>query len=116
MDRFSRRTLLRTSGLAAASLALHSKAFAWADGDSPVATTTVGKVSGYTQDGIHIFKSIPYGADTAKARFQPPQPPEPWTSVKECTRFTTMAPQLVPARGARITSPTGNMPTSSSGV
>ena len=81
-----------------------------------MAGTTAGKISGYTEDGIHIFKSIPYGADTAKTRFQAPVPPEKWTGVKECTRFTTMAPQLVAARGGRNTSPTGNMPTSASGV
>jgi len=90
--------------------------FAWAAGASPLATTTAGKISGYSEDGINIFKSVPYGADTAKTRFQPPLPPEKWTGVKECTRFTTMAPQLVPARGARIASPTGNLPTSASGV
>ena len=110
----NRRTFVGSA--VAASIALRARAWAWINGASPVATTTAGKVSGYTQDGIHIFKSIPYGLDTAKTRFQPPLPPEPWSGVKECMRFTTMAPQLVPARGARNTSPTGNMPTLSSGV
>lgn len=109
----NRRTLIQ--GAAAVSIAFRARAWAWADA-SPIALITAGKISGYTQDGIHIFKSVPYGADTAKTRFQPPLPPETWTGVKECTRFTTMAPQLVPSRGARTSSPTGNMPTSSSGV
>jgi len=48
-------------------------------GETPIATTTAGKISGYTEDGIHIFKSVPYGADTVRTRFQPPVPPEKWT-------------------------------------
>ena len=118
MNRFDRRTLLRTSGLAAASLAFCGKAFAWADA-TPVASTTSGKISGLVEDGVNVFKSIPYGADTAKTRFRAPIPPEHWTGVKECTAFTTMAPQLVAARagGPRpAPSPTGNVPTSASGV
>lgn len=110
----SRRTFLQSSA-AAAGLALHPKLWAFA-GDAPIAGTTAGKVSGYTEEGIHIFKSIPYGADTAKTRFQAPLPPEKWTGVKECMRFTTIAPQLVPARSGRNTSPTGNLATSASGV
>jgi para-nitrobenzyl esterase len=118
MNRFGRRLLLRNSGLIAASLALRGKAFAWAD-SAPVATTTAGKISGAVEEGINVFKSVPYGGDTAKTRFKAPVAPTPWTGVKECVSFTTMAPQLVPARGSGArpsASPTGNMPTSASGV
>ena len=108
MKQFDRRALLRYSGVAAASLTLQFRAFAWADG-APLATTTAGKISGVTEDGVHIFKSIPYGGDTAKTRFRAPVPPAKWTGVKECTTFTTMAPQLSVIRG-------GAQRTSSSGV
>jgi para-nitrobenzyl esterase len=114
----NRRTLLRNSGMAAAALALRAKAWAWADG-APVATTTAGKISGVVEDGINTFKGVPYGGDTAKTRFQAPVAPEKWTGVKDCSAFTTMAPQLVAARagGPRpAPSPTGNAPTSASGV
>jgi para-nitrobenzyl esterase len=111
--------LLRNSGMAAAALALRTKAFAWADG-APLATTTAGKISGVVEDGINVFKGVPYGGDTAKTRFQAPVAPERWSGVKECASFTTMAPQLVAARagaGPRpAPSPTGNAPTSASGV
>ena len=114
-----RRTLLRNSGMAAAALALRVKAWAWADG-APVATTTAGKIGGVVEDGINTFKGVPYGGDTAKTRFQAPVAPEKWTGVKDCSAFTTMAPQLVAARagvGPRpAPSPTGNAPTSASGV
>src|ERR1035438_1773504 len=118
MNRFDRRTLLQVLGMAAASLVLRGKAFAWADG-TPLATTTAGKISGVVQDGINVFKGVPYGEDTAKTRCKAPVAPEAWTGVKECAAFTTMAPQLVAARagGPRpAPSPTGNAPTSASGV
>jgi para-nitrobenzyl esterase len=111
MKRFDRRTLLRYSGIAAASLALQSKAIAWAESTSPapLATTKAGKVSGAFIDGLNVFKGIPYGADTATTRFQPPIPPAPWTDIKDCTSFTTMAPQLIsPALAGRL--PTSGLP------
>ena len=92
-----RRSLLRYSGMAAASLALRTKAFAWAD-DAPIATTTAGKISGLVQDGVNVFKGVPYGGDTARTRFKAPVPPTKWTGVKDCTAFTTMAPQIMGAR------------------
>ncbi|MGP8244907.1 MAG: carboxylesterase family protein, partial [Bryobacteraceae bacterium] len=97
MKRLDRRSLLRYAGGAAASVALRRKAFAWA-GSAPVATTTAGKISGLVEDGVTVFKGIPYGEDTAKTRFQAPAPPKPWKDAMECTSFTTMAPQLAPAR------------------
>jgi para-nitrobenzyl esterase len=82
-----------------------------------VAATTAGKVSGVVEDGINVFRSVPYGGDTAKTRFRAPVAPVKWAGVKECVSFTTMAPQLAAARaGVRAASPTGNMPTSASGV
>jgi para-nitrobenzyl esterase len=118
MNPMNRRTLLQVSGMAAASIALRAKVFAGVT-MSPVASTKVGKVSGVMEDGINVFRSIPYGGDTAKTRFKAPVAPERWTDVKECDVFTTMAPQLIAARagGPRpAASPTGNMPTSASGV
>jgi len=105
MKRFDRRTLLRYSGIAAASIALKSRAIAWAETapPAPLATTEAGKVSGAFIDGLNVFKGIPYGADTATTRFQPPVPPAPWSDIKDCTRFTTMAPQLLsPSLAGRL--------------
>ena len=108
MKRFDRRTLLRYSGMAAATLTLQPKRIAWAQ-TTPLATTRAGKVSGTFVDGINVFKGIPYGADTAKTRFKAPVPPAPWTDVKDCTQFAAMAPQLVsPAIAGRL--PTSGLP------
>src|ERR1017187_7017429 len=116
----NRRTLLRNSGMAAAALALRAKVWAGIQVQpDPAATTTAGKISGVVEDGINVFKGVPYGGDTAKTRFKAPVAPEAWAGVEECEGFTTMAPQLVAARGGGprpAPSPTGNAPTSASGV
>ena len=70
-----------------------SPASAAVDNREPIATTTAGKVRGRTSAGIHVFKGIPYGGDTAQRRFQAPVPPEPWTGVRDALDFAHMAPQ-----------------------
>ncbi len=99
----NRRTILRYSGMAAASFSLRNGLWALsgapdAPSANPVAKTTYGQISGMVEDGINVFLSIPYGADTAPVRFQAPLPPAPWTGVKVCDAFTTRAPQLAAAR------------------
>ena len=61
--------------------------------DSPVAATNAGRVRGYLDNGIAVFKGLRYGADTAGRRFLPPVPPTPWTEVREATSFGPIAPQ-----------------------
>jgi para-nitrobenzyl esterase len=58
-----------------------------------IVKTSYGKVSGYNEDGITIFKGIPY----AKAeRFMPPQEPDAWEGVRECRTYGPVAKQIVP--------------------
>ena len=61
--------------------------------DSPVAATTLGRVRGYSDNGIASFRGIRYGADTAGRRFLPPAPPAPWAEVREAVSFGPIAPQ-----------------------
>lgn len=58
-----------------------------------VVKTTAGDVSGSFNDNVYAFKGIPY----AKAeRFMPPQDPDSWDGVRECTKFGPVARQVVP--------------------
>lgn len=52
--------------------------------------TVSGPVSGYIDDGVFIYKGIPY----AKAgRFQEPQDPEPWKEVRASRAYGPTCPQ-----------------------
>ncbi len=61
--------------------------------DGPRARTKAGPVLGYTERGVHVFKGVPYGGDTALRRFAAPVPPAPWTTPRDCRQFGPMAPQ-----------------------
>src|SRR5437870_2474745 len=104
MRGFDRRTLLRYSGIAAASMMLHGERFALGE-DAPMVTTTGGKVSGRVENGIHVFRGIPYGEDTKKTRFKAPLPVAAWTGVKECVEWSTRTPQMMGERTARGAAP-----------
>lgn len=103
----NRRDLLQTSALFAATSLLpsplRSQTLRSQSTASPIATTTSGKVRGFTDQGILVFKSIPYGDDTAKHRFQPPTPPTPWKDVRDCLAFGPQAPQPIHNRVGRST-------------
>ena len=56
--------------------------------------TKLGKVKGYTSNGLQIFKGIPYAAPPVGAlRFSPPAPREPWDEVRDALEFGPYASQ-----------------------
>ena len=62
-------------------------------GANDIVETTAGKVRGFTRNGVHIFRGIPYGDTTAGAnRFLPPQKPKPWNGVRSSTSWGPVAP------------------------
>ena len=70
---FGRQHFLRAGALLpAVSLTIGSTP-AHAEVAGPVVDTRDGKVEGQTLNGIHVFRGIPYGADTSgRNRFMPP--------------------------------------------
>ena len=53
-----------------------------------IAETTSGKLRGARNDGISIFKGIPYAGPTeGDRRFRPPTKPEPWTGVRDAFEY-----------------------------
>jgi para-nitrobenzyl esterase len=86
-----RRAFLRQSMLAAAGMlgaGVHA-----ATGQSPVATTRHGQIRGYRDDGIHVFKGVRYGADTAPRRFMAPLAPQAWDGVVDALEHGPSSPQ-----------------------
>lgn len=57
---------------------------------STVAETEAGKVSGYIDNGVYIYKGIPYA--TAE-RFMPPVPVEKWEGVRSSRAYGPTCPQ-----------------------
>jgi para-nitrobenzyl esterase len=57
-------------------------------------TTATGTVEGFTRDGVHRWRSIPYARPPVGAlRFRAPEPAQPWRGVRYCHGFTKCSPQ-----------------------
>jgi para-nitrobenzyl esterase len=59
-----------------------------------IAETAFGKIRGVDNNGIKIFKGIPYGASTAGTnRFMPPADPADWSGMRDALAYGHSAPQ-----------------------
>ena len=55
---------------------------------SATAQTTSGTIEGTEENGLCVFRGVPFAAPPVGAlRFKPPQPVEPWDSVREAKTF-----------------------------
>ncbi|WP_425493893.1 carboxylesterase/lipase family protein [Lysobacter gummosus] len=89
-----RRDVLKAiaGGAAAAGWMPHA-AFAGGGDTAPLADTRSGRIRGYRDRGIQVFKGVPYGADTAARRFMPALREVPWQGVRDAVEYAASAPQ-----------------------
>jgi para-nitrobenzyl esterase len=111
--RYPRRRRTLGAGLAAAALvaafgvAMHSVQAAPSAPDDVVpcssgttVQTTDGPVCGVVTNGVAEWMGIPYAAPpVGSLRWQPPQPPTPWTTILNATAFGSGCTTTTPDRG-----------------
>src|SRR5690349_19647690 len=88
-----RAFLVRMSSLAGAAVVPG----AWAaepPAESPVVKTSKGQLRGLKENGVLVFKGVPYAGPSEGAnRFKPPTKLEPWTGVRDATQYGPQAIQ-----------------------
>jgi len=63
--------------------------------DKTIVETKSGRIKGTCQEGIYIFKGIPYAAPpVGEFRWLPPQPLVPWGGIRRAQTFGPIAPQI----------------------
>ncbi|XP_014407119.1 neuroligin-1 isoform X2 [Camelus dromedarius] len=73
------------------------------DDADPLVTTNFGKIRGVKKElnneilgPVIQFLGVPYAAPpTGEHRFQPPEPPSPWSDVRNATQFAPVCPQNI---------------------
>ena len=101
----NRRAFLATGAASMLAALMRERTFAQA---GPVVEISNGRIRGAIQDGVRVFRGIPYGADTAGPnRFLPARSPQPWTGVRDATAFGPRAFQpfrpMIPEIGDALT-------------
>lgn len=62
---------------------------------TPPVETANGAVRGDEDDGIRVFRGIPYGqGTTGDRRFLPARAPSPWRGIRECLSYGPSCPQI----------------------
>jgi para-nitrobenzyl esterase len=93
----TRRDLLRCAP-GAAPLAMPGLLLGDAEKDT-TAKTTAGAIRGRVENGIFVYRGVPYGMDTARTRFAAPKPAERWEGTRDCFVWAprTIQPYTPPA-------------------
>lgn len=65
-----------------------------ASSERPLVETKLGTLQGAFEEDIPVFRGIQYGKSTAgERRFMPPEPPEPWSGIRDASEFGPVCPQ-----------------------
>ncbi len=63
---------------------------------SNIVVTNSGKLQGLSENGLCVFKGIPYATPpVGDLRWMPPQPVKPWSGVRPAIQFGPICPQLI---------------------
>jgi para-nitrobenzyl esterase len=76
----------------------------------PIASVSSGALGGAIDDGVAVFRGVPFAAPpVGPLRWRPPQPPADWPGVRDATRFGPACLQGHP-RGLDDVTPHGGAP------
>jgi para-nitrobenzyl esterase len=76
-------------------------------GASPVVTISDGPIQGHVDRSVYAFLGIPYGAPPVGAfRWKEPQPPTPWTEIRDASQFGSRCPQNASSTNMTVASTT----------
>jgi para-nitrobenzyl esterase len=91
MGPISRRTFIGRTALAAAPLYLRPSLPIFGNGSSTdyrIVDTPSGKLRGYREGDVTIFKGVPYaGSVSGRNRFRKAGPVEPWTGIRDALQL-----------------------------
>ena len=60
----------------------------------PIANTRYGQLQGVEEDGLAVFRGVPFAAPPlGELRFRAPRPPEAWDGVRDATEFASISMQ-----------------------
>ena len=60
----------------------------------PIANTRYGQLQGEEEDGLSVFRGVPFAAPpVGELRFRAPRPPEAWDGVRDATEFASISMQ-----------------------
>ena len=66
-------------------------------GEKPVVNTNAGKVAGFKEGNINVFKGIPFAAPpVGDLRWKAPHKVQAWTGIKDCVQFGASPVQAEP--------------------
>lgn len=87
---FTSLLLVSCAGTAVAEKQISQKGEVIASSDKAIVQTESGKVGGYIENGMYIYKGVPYAKTE---RFMPPVAPDKWKGIRSSRAYGPTCPQ-----------------------